>query len=143
MSTPSINSPHIFFYIWWVICFICLSNCEWKKIGITKKKTKIRIQKYHSPYHPSSPKSSCQLTKAVHGSMFWYCFSHPALPWLAGSYPLDWMDDLESDIFGFLMKNWVDSAKKIRGSPKFVVRGQMVRGAIQENVKFRFQCQYW
>ena len=46
------------------------------------------------------------------------------LPWLAGSYPLDWMDDLESGIFGFLMKNWIDSAKKIRGSPKFAVRGQ-------------------
>ena len=44
--------------------------------------------------------------------MFWYCFSHHALPWLAGSYPLDWMDDLESGIFGFLMKNWIDSAKK-------------------------------
>ena len=47
-----------------------------------------------------------------------------ALPWLAGSYPLGLMDDLESGIFGFLMKNWIDSAKKIRGSPKFAVRGQ-------------------
>ena len=27
-------------------------------------------------------------------------------------YPLDWMDDMESGIFGFLMKNWNDSAKK-------------------------------
>ena len=47
-----------------------------------------------------------------------------ALPWLAGSYPLGTVDDLESGIFGFLMKNWIDSAKKIRVSPKFAVRGQ-------------------
>ena len=31
---------------------------------------------------------------------------------------------MESGIFGLLMKNWIDSAKKIRGSPKFAVRGQ-------------------
>ena len=34
------------------------------------------------------------------------------------------MDFMEIGIFGFLMKNWIDSAKKIRGSPKFAVRGQ-------------------
>ena len=50
-----------------------------------------------------------------------------ALPWLAGSYPLDWMDFMESGIFGFLMKNWIDSAKNIRASPKFAFRGQMDR----------------
>ena len=46
----------------------------------------------------------------------------------AGSYPLDRMDFMESGIFGFLMKNWIDSAKKIRASPKFAFRGQMDRG---------------
>ena len=49
---------------------------------------------------------------------------------LAGSYLLDWMDDMESGIFGFLMKNWIDSAKKIRGSPKFAVRGQIASRAL-------------
>ena len=34
---------------------------------------------------------------------------------------------MESGIFGFLMKNWIDSAKKIRASPKFAFRGQMNR----------------
>ena len=32
------------------------------------------------------------------------------------------------------MKNWIDSAKKIRGSPKFAVRGQMARGAYSDKV---------
>ena len=72
--------------------------------------------------------------------MFWYSFSYHALPWLAGSYPLGMMDDLESGIFGFLMKNWIDSAKKIRGSPKFAVRGQMARGAMVSNHHNFFSC---
>ena len=84
--------------------------------------------KYHSLYQSSSPKGSCQLTKAVHGGKSNTKTLAHALPWLAGSYPLGLMDDLESGIFGFLMKNWIDSAKKIRGSPKFAVRGQMARG---------------
>ena len=79
----------------------------------------------HSPNHPSSPKGSCQLTKAVHGGKSNTKTLTHALPWLAGSYPLDWMDFMESGIFGFLMKNWIDSAKKIRVSPKFAFRGQM------------------
>ena len=66
-----------------------------------------------------SPKGSDNNT------MFWYFFSHHALPWLADSYPLDWMDFMESGIFGFLMKNWIDLAKKIRVSPKFAFRGHM------------------
>ena len=35
-----------------------------------------------------------------------------ALTWLADSYPLDYMDFMESGIFEFLMKNLIDSAKK-------------------------------
>ena len=31
---------------------------------------------------------------------------------------------MESGIFGFLMKNRIDSAKNIRVSPKFAFRGQ-------------------
>ena len=52
---------------------------------------------------------------------------HYLLPRFAGSNPLDWMDDLKSGIFGFLIKNWIDSDKKVRGSPKFAVRGRMAR----------------
>ena len=55
----------------------------------------------------------CQLAKAVHGGKSNTKTLAHALPWLAGSYPLDWMDFMESGIFGLLMKNWIDSAKDI------------------------------
>ena len=74
--------------------------------------------------------------KAVHGGKSNTKTLTHALPWLAGSYPLDWMDFMESGIFGFLMKNWIDSAKKIRASPKFAFRGQMDSSEIRVNLKY-------
>ena len=70
--------------------------------------------------------------------MFWYSFSYHALPWLAGSYPLGLMDDLESGIFGFLMKNWIDSAKKFRRFPKFAVKAQRSIGCVTQLLSFPF-----